>query len=428
MNTSFHQRSLAEWLLDLEQRSQQEIQLGLDRISKVAFRHQLHNFSCKVITVAGTNGKGSTVGALEALYCRADYRVGVYTSPHLIQFNERIRINKHPVNDKLLCKALTHIELCRNDIHLSYFEMVTLAAFWIFKQEPLDIIILEVGLGGRLDAVNIIDADLAIITTIDFDHQEFLGNTLDAIGYEKAGILRRSQYFIYADTAPPASIIATAKKLECTTFFFGKEFTINEFDTHWVLSCNGKQISNLPYPRIQLKSAAAALLACELLQETLPISTEYIIGGLKELFIPGRLQLVSAEVSILYDVSHNAQSVKLLAHYLKNCTHYKKIHAVFSALKDKDIQELLIPIKPYITYWYPALLNTNRALSKSELLSHLLKLEIAVQFCYNNPAIAFDRAFEQAAPGDLIVVYGSFYTVGQVMTTQLTRRLNETGT
>lgn len=417
---------LNEWLHDLETRNAQEIQLGLTRIKEVVQIACLQCPESRVITVAGTNGKGSTVTALETIYHTAGYKVGAYTSPHLIHFNERIRVNLVPISDDDLCQAFNTIEKVRGEIVLTYFEMTTLAALWHFKKKKLDILILEVGLGGRLDATNIIDADLSIITTIDYDHQDYLGNTLDAIGYEKAGILRLGKPFIYGDKNPPASVIDRAKELAAPTYLYDNDFLIHENDSFWSIhygqKLNDALVNQLPKPSIQLKSAAAAITACLLLKNELPIAYTHFQSAMERIFIPGRLQLHRGSVNILYDVSHNHQSVSLLAQTIKKIK-TRKVHAVFSALKDKDIFNLIMPLKDCVDYWYPAQLENKRAVSADLLIRILRDAAISVEFCYNDPLIAFEAAFKQSRPNDLIVVYGSFFTVSHVVAN---RRFNET--
>lgn len=419
---------IKSWLHDLETRNTQEIQLGLTRIREVAKKLQLHHAKCKVISVAGTNGKGSTVTALETIYHGAGYKVGAYTSPHLMHFNERIRAHLQPITDEDLCYALSVIEEARAEIMLTYFEMTTLAALWYFNKLPLDLIILEVGLGGRLDATNIIDADLSIITTVDFDHQDFLGNTLNAIGYEKAGIIRPGKPFIYADTHAPETVVQVAKELAAPSYFLDNDYFIQEQENAWSVQLTLKDqllvtVSELSKPKIQLKSAAAALIACLLLDEYLPIPQMQLQKAMQEIFIPGRLQFIQGEVNVLYDVSHNPQSVALLANNvpcilkkIAETTGKKaKVHAVFSALKDKDILGLISPLKDCVDHWYPAQLENKRALSAALILAFFKDAEIWIEKCYNDPLIAFETAHSRAQPGDLIVVYGSFFTVSQVM-------------
>lgn len=415
MPEHYSQWNLSQWLNSLENRHVQEIQLGLMRIKEVAKSLDLLAPQCQVITVSGTNGKGSTVAALETIYHSAGYVVGAYTSPHLIRFNERIRLNLEQITDVDLCHCFCQIEEAAGSVALTYFEMTTLAALLYFKQQQLDVLILEVGLGGRLDATNIIDADLAIITGVDFDHQDFLGSTLEAIGYEKAGILRPNKYFIYADEHPPISIINKALALQTVSYYYGKDYFLNEYQSSWELIFGEDSITDLPIPSIQLKSAAAALVAVHLLKPILPIEQQVIFRALPKVFVPGRLQLVSGRVSILYDVSHNPQSAQLLAKTIKNLNIKNKVHAVFSALQDKDMAGMIAPLKSCVHYWYPARLSNKRSSSTEYLLKQFKNAEILINICYNTPLVAFETAFRQSVAGDLIVVFGSFFTVGQVM-------------
>lgn len=407
--------SLEQWLHHLETRHTQEIQLGLSRVLEVAQKLGVNTPSCKVITVAGTNGKGSTVTALETIYHQSGYKTASYTSPHLIRFNERIKVDLTPVSDKDLCTLFSAVEEARGEVALTYFEMATLAALLHFKQQKPDVIILEVGLGGRLDATNIVDADLAIITTIDFDHQDYLGDTLEAIGFEKAGILREGKLFIYADINPPASIVNVAKNLNTTAYYFDKDILVSDKGTCWDVAFLKTQINELPKPTIQLKSASAALVATVLLANELPVSQEDIKKAMHSIFIPGRLQLQKGDINILFDVSHNAQSAGLLAKTIKSMNVKNTVHAVFSALKDKDLFGLIFPLKDCVDRWYPSQLDNKRASDKELLLSIFRDAEIFLEICYTSPLAAFESAVNQAKSGDLIVVYGSFFTVGHVM-------------
>ena len=410
---------LSQWLNSLEHRNVQEIQLGLTRILEVAQKLNLQAFDCKVITVAGTNGKGSTVTALETLYYMAGFKVGAYVSPHLIHFNERIRVDIKPINEEALCFAFSLIEDARAEVMLTYFEMTTLAALWYFKQQNLDVMILEVGLGGRLDATNIINPDVAIITTIDMDHQEFLGFTYDAIGYEKAGILRAGKPFIYADDNPPKSIIDVANNLRATSYLYGKDYFFEDYCDDWdIIGLHQTRYQSLPKPSIQLKSASAAIIACSLLNDYLPVAHEHVHRAMKAITMPGRLQLIMGDINILYDVSHNPQAVALLAKTIKKMNVHGAVHAVFSALKDKDILGLIIPLRDCIDRWYPAQLDNKRGSGGDFLLSKFIDAEIFVDICYNSPGIAFEQALNQAQMGDLIVVYGSFFTVSAVIAYQ----------
>ncbi len=416
--------TVPQWLEHLEHRAAEEIQLGLDRITIVAQSLDLKTLTPTVITVAGTNGKGSTVTALETIYRNAGYQVGAYTSPHLLKFNERIRVNGFPISDTELCAAFFEIEMARQNTFLTYFEMATLAALLHFKRCALDVIILEVGLGGRLDATNCIDADLSIITTIDFDHQEYLGNTLEAIAYEKAGILRSGKSFIYADEHPPLSILDVVQKLGVTPYFYNKNYLFQVNDQNWTFT-SSSFVLELPIPAIHLKSASAAIMASIILNEALPVKREDLILAMKQIYVPARLELQKGDVSILYDVSHNSQSAKLLADTVNRMQWQGRIYAVFSALKDKDILQLILPLKDCVHRWFPAELNNKRAASHHLLQEKFRESQIVVDFCYNSPGAAFEAAYKQAEHGDLILVYGSFYTVSQVLTEKHYVVLNE---
>lgn len=417
LHNQWNEWSLTQWLDHFERRTTQEIQLGLNRIRSVAKKMELLDPKSRVITVTGTNGKGSTVAALEAIYQQAGYQVGAYTSPHLVHFNERIRLNKKPVTDKVICSAFRAIENAREDIVLTYFEMATLASLWVFQQFDVDVLILEVGIGGRLDATNIINPDASIITTVALDHQEYLGTTLEAIGFEKAGIIRKGKPLIYADFNPPSTVLDTAEQMESPNYLYSKDYEIEEQTNNWIFQFQNLRML-LPKPRIQLKSAAAALCAVSLLQHDLPVTHQQIELAMKDLFVAGRLQLIHGEVDVLYDVAHNPQSAALLAATVSKLDKKRKVHAIFSALKDKDIFGLILPLKDCVDLWYPAQLETKRASDAMDLLSKFREAEIFLDICYNSPLVAFKTALEQAETGDLIVVYGSFYTVGQVMAAQ----------
>ncbi|STX29084.1 dihydrofolate:folylpolyglutamate synthetase FolC [Legionella beliardensis] len=408
-------KSLLDWLTELENRHQQEIQLGLDRVKQVGSLLKLLDLNALIITVAGTNGKGTTVSALESIYSQAGYKVASYTSPHLIKFNERIRINQQPIADEELTAAFTAIDGARGDIPLTYFEMTTLAALWCFKQHDLDVIVLEVGLGGRLDAVNCIDTDLAIITTIDYDHEAYLGNTLEAIGYEKAGIIRHKKPIIYADKNPPQSIIQHALSCAAPMYRYGHEYSYQVHEKI-TFTFNGNRIV-LPNIPLHANSIAAALMATFCLQEQLPVNLQHRIEGIAEINLAGRLQLITHPHKTILDVAHNPQATEYLAKYLMTNYANVRIHAVFSAFADKDIVTMIKPFKSCIQHWYPALLSGKRAASASQLLSSLEANEIYINKCYNTPFLAYQAACKQVNKHDLIVVFGSFIIVGTVLST-----------
>ena len=417
---------LSEWLDFLENRHQQEVQLRLVNARVVAEKLDILKFTCPVITVTGTNGKGSTVAALSAIYMAAGYRVGCFTSPHLLKFNERICVNNQPISDVDLCRLFALIEEERDTTSITYFEASLLACLLYFKESNLDIIVLEVGVGGRLDATNIIDADLAIITTVDLDHLDYLGQDKEAIGYEKAGIMRANKSCIYADDSPPKSVISQALALGVSMSCLSvKDLALrhDSFNYYSFNVCNDKlHITRdnkkpivVTVPGINLKSAVAAILATEYLTIKCRVETSHIETAMRIVNIPGRQQLVKGDISVLYDVAHNPQAVSLLADYIQKYQSPKVIHAVFSGLKDKDLCGLISPMSSLVTHWYPALLPGKRAASDS-LLSQSFLSEIGyTPMCYNDPLAAFNVAKQAAKSGDLIVVYGSFLLVSAVM-------------
>ncbi len=406
--------SLSDWLYHLENRYQQEIQLGLARISQVARLLQLNKPRAKVITVAGTNGKGSTIASLEAIYLAAGYRVGSYTSPHLEKYNERIRVARKTIFDQALCQAFRVIEAGRDNIPLTYFEMTTLAALWYFKQQKVDLILLEVGLGGRLDATNIIDSDLAIVTTIDLDHQEFLGTTKEQIAKEKAGILRKGCPFVFADENLPTSLLAQAKFLQCPSYILKQNYAYRLIEDTFEFRYEDQTI-RFPRPKLHPQAIAAAIMASQLMMNQLPIVETHYRQGLSNASIPGRLQFIATKIPTLLDVSHNPQAVNFLGKYLNEHPPKGKIHAVFGALQDKAISELIKPMVKWVTFWYPAFLPTKRAALKMHYDSAFRAYYKKLPRYYSCPRNAYSTALQQAESDDLIVVYGSFYTVGEVM-------------
>ena len=405
---------LSEWLSYLENRLPQEIDLRLENVRAVAAKLNLLTFDIPIILVAGTNGKGSTVAGLEAIYLAAGYRVGCYTSPHIFCFNERIKINKQPISDLDLCNIFDLIEKSRADIMLTYFETATLACLWYFKHAKLDVIILEVGMGGRLDATNIVNADLSIVTTVDLDHQAYLGNDIETIGYEKAGIFRSNKPCIYADYNPPHSIIDKADVLNAHLLCIGKHYTVTENLQELTVAYNQTQIT-LRKPRVNYKNAAAAIVASMCLLDKLPTTHQDIITAMENIVVPGRQQLIEGSVTTIYDVAHNPQAVRYLADYLEFAAFSGCVRAVFSAFSDKDLNGLISPMLKYVDFWYPAVMSGKRA-ANAELLLAAFDAEMgAVPICFSNPVAAYNAALNDSQPGDIIVVYGSFVIVGEVM-------------
>ncbi len=405
--------------MHLENRHPHEIQLGLERVRIVADRLALRHLDACVIAVAGTNGKGSTVAALDAIYTVAGYRVGSYTSPHLLAFNERICVNKVPISDEDLCAAFAIIEQARGDIHLTYFEMTTLAALHYFKSCALDVVILEVGMGGRLDATNIIDAHLAIITTVDLDHQDYLGDTIEAIGHEKAGILKPNQRFIYADLCPPMSVLEQARALNIHATCLSRDYSYSAMKDRLSIDLPMGDAVDLHRPGIHLNAAASAVVASQMLRSLLPVSVLQWDQAMQVMALAGRQQVIPGLVTTVFDVAHNPQAVGLLAAFIERFQHVGNIHAVFSGLKDKDLCGLIRPLLRHVDFWYLATLTGKRAATEALLQSAFQAEARAEAPCYSHPHEAFQAAQRRAKPGDLILVYGSFLMVSAVMAIEM---------
>ncbi|MCR9191889.1 MAG: Mur ligase family protein [Gammaproteobacteria bacterium] len=408
-------RTLAEWLDHLEHRFHPEVQMRLENAKKVAASMNVLQWPIPVITVGGTNGKGSTVAALAALYQAAGYRVGQFTSPHLLAFNERISINQQHIEDEALCQLFVEIEAGRQTTILTYFEMSVLAALLYFKRAFVDVIILEVGLGGRLDTTNIIDADLSIITTVGLDHQAILGDDKEAIGKEKAGILRQHRPFIYADVSPPATVLAQAQALETELYVLGIEYDHRIVGDELHIHQSFQSPIVLPLPKLHPNAAAAAVMATLCLRSVLPVRESDWRAAMQTMCIKGRQQWIEGDVSYLYDVAHNAQAVALLAQRLTENKPSGKVHAIFSALKDKEICGLISPLSSIVEQWYPSCLRGKRA-TEPKVLQDAFVTTLGFQpELYADPIQAHQAAQHAAQPGDLILVYGSFVLVGAVM-------------
>jgi dihydrofolate synthase/folylpolyglutamate synthase len=405
---------LADWLAFQETAHAAAIDLGLARVGLVAERLALNGSSLLTITVAGTNGKGSSTAMLSHIYAAAGYKVGWYSSPHLLHYNERIRINNEPVSDALLVDAFQAIFVVSQDLTLSYFEWGTLAALWLFKQQGCDVQVLEVGLGGRLDAVNVIDADAALITPIDIDHQSYLGDTREVIAVEKAGIFRAGQIAVCSDAHPPQSLMAAAEALALPLYLSGQAYRWQiEKSGDWIWQSN-QEVHHLPAPALhgafQYANAAGVLMLVYALQEKLPVAYCALAQGLKQVHLLGRLERRQAVGKTwLLDVAHNPQSVAALADYVASSS--EPVIAVFSALSDKDIGQMLALISPYIHAWYIAPLDHSRAASEAQLRAAFASLDTE-QHWFLSMADALAAA--QSVPKSGIrLVFGSFLTVEQ---------------
>ncbi|OGT41655.1 MAG: hypothetical protein A3F42_08605 [Gammaproteobacteria bacterium RIFCSPHIGHO2_12_FULL_37_34] len=403
--------TLSEWLNWISTLHPSDIELGLTRIKIVASRLGILSPTCPVICVGGTNGKGSTIASLDAIYRAALYNVGTFTSPVLFRHNEYVTINgKHP-DDHAFCLAFEKIESARENISLTPFEFYTLAALLLFQKQSLDIILLEVGLGGRLDAVNIIDADIAIVTSIDIDHQDWLGSTREKIALEKAGIFRSGQLAIYGDFSPPQTLLHYANQLNTILFCQGKEFNFQKEPQSWIWSYNKVTYTKLPCTSIALQNMSIALMAIELLQSQLPVHRQALDQGLMQINLPGRIQVLSGNITKILDVSHNPAAVTFLANQLKRMPCQGKTYAVFSMLVDKDIVGSIKAINTMISNWFCAPLSVKRGATQQELMQAFQQAGVDKVSFFSTIKEAFQAAEIKANINDRIIVFGSFHTV-----------------
>jgi dihydrofolate synthase/folylpolyglutamate synthase len=415
-------RTLTDWLVHIGQVHGRSIELGLDRIETVA-RALGAGARAPIIVVGGTNGKGSTCAMIDSVLRSAGYGVGLYTSPHLLHFNERIRVNGAPVCDESLCRAFERIEQARGAVPLTYFEFATLAAWLVFASTPLDAVILEVGLGGRLDAVNAFDADCAVLSSIAIDHVEYLGGDRERIGQEKSGIFRPGRPAIIADPHPPASVVDHARAVGAVTRLIGRDFGFVASASQWQYwSRRGEALtrrSGLAYPALrgkrQLFNAAAAMAAIESLADRLPVAMQDFRGGLIGVEWPGRFQVLPGRPAVVLDVAHNAQAVEVLAENLGDMGFYPVTWAVFGMMRDKDIAAAIDRVRARIDRWLVASLPPPRGASAGELRAALDVAGIGPAQTFDSPASAFAHAREHAGGDDRIVAFGSFLTVADVM-------------
>jgi len=416
--TTARPQTLSAWLSHIEQQHPATIDMGLERVRSVAQALGLAQPGAYTVVVGGTNGKGSTVAFIEAIARAAGWKVGAYTSPHLLRYNERVRIDGQDVADEALMAAFNAIEDARGSTTLTYFEYGTLAALYLFGQAGLDLAVLEVGLGGRLDAVNIVDADVAVITTVDIDHSEWLGEDREAIGVEKAGIIRGWKPVILGETDPPSSVLARAYLLGANAIRGGSDFFADVIDTqHWRWRDVGFSIE-LPTPGlrgpIQLRNAASAIAALRTLDK--PLSRAAITEGVASARIRGRLQAVQRNgVDVLVDVGHNPQAARELAAALKAAPVAGRTRAVFAALQDKDAAGVVEALGGQVDAWHLAGLDGARAQSAQALQARLQDTAAADARQHATVADALEAALAAAAAGDRVLVFGSFHTAAQAL-------------
>ncbi len=400
---------LSVWLDYLGTIHTSSIDLGLDRVLKVAQDGQLTQPKAKVITVAGTNGKGSTCAMLEAILLDAGYSVGVYSSPHLIRYHERVRVNGQELSDQEHVQALHYIETLRAETSLSFFEFTTLSALYLFEQKQLDVILLEVGLGGRLDATNVVEHDVSLITSLALDHVDWLGDDIKVIGYEKAGIFRAHKPAICGQPNPPATVAAHADDIGADFYQVGIQFNYQQHGETWSWQSGAFHLEDLPLPSLPLANAATALMALGTCG--LEITDVNIANGLRNAQLAGRMQVLEHSPTVLLDVAHNPHSAQYLVEQLEQRYGNKPIHAVVAMLHDKDIAATLKVLEPVVDHWYPASLQGPRAASAEQLAEYLP----TGNRLFTSPVEAFTAAYEQVGKEEMIVVVGSFHTVGEVL-------------
>ena len=417
-----HFNSLKGWLDWQETLHPKSIDLGLERVAKVFNRLNPQGIKPATITVAGTNGKGSSIAFLEAIYRAQGLCVGAYTSPHIINYNERIKVDGSAVSDQLICASFERIEAVRDNISLSYFEFSTLAALDIFSRANVDIQLLEVGLGGRLDAVNIVDADATIITSISIDHTAWLGETREAIAYEKAGVFRKNIAAIISDSNPPQSLITYANEIHAPLSRIGCEFGYKKNTHSWTWHNENSQLNDLPPPLLkgehQYRNASAVLAAIQTLQDKIAVSEQAIKQGLSSVNLLGRFQLIQSEPPVLLDVSHNPQAAQALIEFLQTEFKQTPIHAIFTMMSDKDLTGVIKLMQPFIKHWYISPLDNPRNSMSSDIKN-------AFKLCHIDQVSSdfkdFISTFQAAktccrADNGLILIFGSFFLVSEYLT------------
>jgi len=412
--------TLAAWLTYLETLHPKSIALGLERVKDVHARMEAA-LSCPVLIVTGTNGKGSTCAMLESILRSAGYRTGLYSSPHLLHYNERVRIGGEPEDDVAIVAAFNAVEDARGDTPLTYFEYGTLAALYAFARAKLDVAVLEVGLGGRLDAVNIVDADVAVVTTIALDHMDYLGPTREHIGFEKAGIFRPGRPGVCAEPDPPATLTAHARAIGAALVQIGRDFGYVAADRQWRYWGPGGERFGLPVPALrgtyQLANASTALAALGLLQDRLHVPASAIRDGLCNVTLPGRFQVLPGRPAIVLDVAHNPHAARALAATLSTMGYFQETIAVFGMLADKDIGSVIAATAPGIDRWFVASVPGPRGATASALRATLVSagIEHATIHTFDDVETAFATARKAAGDADRIVVFGSFLTVAAAL-------------
>jgi dihydrofolate synthase/folylpolyglutamate synthase len=411
--------TLDDWLDRIERLHHRHIDLSLERVASVARMLDI-GFSCPVLIVGGTNGKGSTCAMLDSILRAAGYRVGLYTSPHLLRFNERARVGGVAATDETLVEQFEAVEAARGEVSLTYFEFTTLAILRLFMQAKLEAVVLEVGLGGRLDAVNIVDADCAIVTSVDIDHVDYLGPTRETIGFEKAHIYRRGRPAICADPQPPQALLDVAQNLGADLWRFGRDFNYQGDRQQWAYIGRSQRRAGLPYPALrganQLLNASGTLAALEALALRLPVSQQAVRQGLLQVELAGRFQVLPGRPAVILDVAHNPHAAAVLAENLDNMGFFPSTLAVLGMLRDKDTAGVIDRVVGRVDRWFIGSTDGPRGLSAARLAAQVQarRADVSAQ-CFETPAAAFDAAHAAAGAEDRILVFGSFLTVADVM-------------
>jgi len=417
--------TVSEWLDWQTQLHTQAIDLGLDRIRPVYSRLIKNPLANKTIVVAGTNGKGSSVAFLEAIYVAGGYQVGTYTSPHLISYNERIRLQGEPVSDDLLCQAFDHVELARENDHLTYFEFGTLAAFDIFQKQELDVVILEIGLGGRLDVVNLVDADVSLVTNIALDHMDWLGDTREKIAMEKFGVSRPEKPLVFVDEDLPENARELCLQNKVHLYQLGKDFDYRQQNSVWHWQSENKKYLSLSPPGLsgdhQIKNAAGVLMAVSLLEKELPLSMPHIRLGLTAATLPGRFQVIPLDKDgtnlQIFDVAHNPHGIQAFLENLQKLPKIGEHLLVFGMLQDKALIEVIDLLKQHIDQWFLTDIKESRGLSAMALKEVLINRNIPESqiFSFDSPVQAYESARLKLQKHDKLLALGSFYVVADIL-------------
>ena len=409
-----------EWLEWQQTVHPLNIDFKLERILSVYEKLDVAKVAEKIITVAGTNGKGSTVSFLESILCKNNINVGTFTSPHILKYNERIKINGKEIDDESLLNVFELIDQKRGNTTLTYFEFATLSAFYLFSKADLDVVVLEVGLGGRLDATNIIDSDISIITSIGIDHTEFLGDTIDSIALEKAGVMRPFKKCIFAQESPPSVLYKYSKNKSVNLLTHNNDYTVNRYSDSWSIVSKAIEIHDIPNLKMigdyQYNYATASVIALnDILPEALS-DQELLKNALCDTLIPGRFQYLQHSPDIILDVAHNEDAAKSLATNIKRLG-YKKIHVVLGILADKDVYSIVKPFSLLVDHWHIGTISSERGMNAEEIkfrIKSLFKNKFLIE-TYNSISAAYHGAVNQQDDNTLILVYGSFYTVSEAL-------------